>query len=198
MSVTNFQESILIISALKNSMQNDLIVFKRYIEDEDLKFSLNNKMLIDIASFLDEWKRFNHYAKDDDVLKETLSIASPALKRIKKWKGIQSMRNTMLAHGFRDGENPGKITCINKRYFTANVPTTYAEVMLLSEYAVYAISAVICRHNLDHEIALASIPSHELEVERGIQTMGEFEEAVSELEQYMFNKDPSLKIAFGV
>jgi hypothetical protein len=164
----------------------------------DLADEANNKMLIDISSFLDEWKRFNTYAKDDERVKETMRITAPAIKRLKRWEGIKGMRNTMLAHGHRDDGNDGKLTCLDARYFDADVPTTYAEVMLLSEYCVFVISAFLCRHKEDHEIALKNVPKREKDVVRGIQTQGEFDQAVLDLQEHMFGLDPGLKGCFGV
>ena len=198
MELSKFQESLLVISAMKTIMENDLRVFKRYSHDDDLKFSLNSKMLIDICSFLDEWKRFNTYAKDNERILETLKITSPAIKRLNNWRGIEGLRNTVLAHGHRDDNNNGKLTCLDKRYFEAKVPTTYAEVMLLSEYCVYAISAFICRHKEDHQAALNSVPKRDGDVVRGIETQDEFDTAVKDLQTYMFHLDPSLKQGFGV
>ncbi len=175
MSLSRFQESLLVLGALKNNIQNDLRVIKRYSFDEDLKFSLTNKMLIDIASFLDEWKRFNTYAKESDEIKETMRITSPAVRRLKQWRGIKGMRNTMLAHGFRDDNAEGRVTDIVKRYFDADVPTTYAEIMLLSEFVVYTISTAICRHESEYEKALVSVPQYDQGVQRGIQTMEELD-----------------------
>lgn len=197
MELSKFQESLLVISAMKNIMENDLRVFKRYIHDDDLKFSLKNKMLIDICSFLEEWKRFGTYAKDCERVKETMRITAPAIRHLKKWKGIEGMRNTMLAHGHRDDNDSGKLTCLDKRYFEASVPTTYAEVMLLTEYCVYVISAFIVRHTEDHQTALATIPERDVDVVRGIQSQGEFDQAVNDLQKHMFKLDPSLKEKFG-
>ncbi|WPK53864.1 hypothetical protein [Vibrio fluvialis] len=198
MSLTKFQESLLVLSGLKTVMQNDLKVIKRYMRDEDVKWSLNNKMLIDICSFMDEWKRFNNYAKDDQSIRETMKITAPAIKRLKSWTGIQGFRNTVLAHGFRDDNDQGKPTCLDKRYFDANVPTTYAEVMLLSEYCVYVISAFICRHKEDHQLAISNQPSKDTCVTRGIETLEEFNKDVEELQRHMFELDPTLKEQFGI
>ena len=87
---------------------------------------------------------------------------------------------------------------MDKRYFEAEVPTTYAEVMLLSEYSVYVISAFICRHNEDHKLALSTISKRGAGMVRGIQTMAEFEADVKSLQEHMFNLDPQLKEGFGV
>lgn len=198
MALSKFQESLLVISAMKNIMENDLRVFKRYIHDDDLKYALNNKMLMDICSFLDEWKRFNTYAKESVRIRETMKITAPAIKRLKSWTGIAGMRNTMLAHGYRDANDNDKPTCLKKRYFEAEVPTTYAEVMLLSEYCVYVISAFICRHNEEHKAALETIPNFEAMAKKGIETQGEFDTAIKDLQEHMFELDPSLKQGFGI
>ncbi|HHQ4578224.1 hypothetical protein ACET8J_04230 [Aeromonas veronii] len=198
MALSKFQESLLVISAMKNIMENDLRVFKRYINDDDLKYALNNKMLIDICSFLDEWKRFNTYAKESVRIRETMKITAPAIKRLKSWTGIAGMRNTMLAHGYRDANDNDKPTCLKKRYFEAEVPTTYAEVMLLSEFCVYVISAFICRHNEEHKAALETIPKFEVTAKKGIETQVEFDRAIKDLQEHMFELDPSLKQGFGI
>jgi hypothetical protein len=196
--LTKFQESLLVVSAMKTIMENDLRVFKRYISDDDLKFTLNNKMLIDICSFLNEWKRFGNYAKEDMHIRETMKITAPAIKRLKSWRGIEGMRNTILAHGHRDDNDGGNLTCLDKRYFEAEVPTTYAEVMLLSEYTVYVISTFICRHQEDHKLALSTIPNRNVDVARGIETQAEFDADIKELQEHMFRLDPKLKEGFGV
>ncbi len=195
MPINKFQESMLVFSAMKNNIENDLRVFKRHIQDEDLKFSLHKKMLIDISSFLDEWAKFKSYGKDTKI-RETFEIVTPAIKRINKWKDIKHMRNTILAHGFRDKTRSKNLTCLNEKYFEANVPTTYAEVMLLSEFIVYIIATFICRHKEEHSIALASVPSYSIKEERGIDTMEEYNNDIKVLENQLFSKDPSLKDSF--
>lgn len=198
MALSKFQESLIVIGAIKKNIENDLCVFKRYIHDDDLKYSLNRKMIIDICSFLNEWKRFGTYAKDNEYIRETMKITAPAIRRLKKWGDIEGLRNTMLAHGFRDDNDGGKITNISRRYFEAEVPTSYAEVMLLSEYCVYVSAAFICRHADEYQAALKVIPKIDGNVERGIKTNVEFDAAVKELEKHMFELDPSLKKCFGI
>ena len=155
-------------------------------------------MLIDICSFLDEYKRFNHYAKDDPYIRDTMKITAPAIKRLKSWPGIQGLRNTVLAHGFRDDSDQGKPTCLDKRYFDADVPKNYAEIMLLSEYCVYVISAFMWRHKKDHQLAISKQPSGDSNVSRGIETLEDFNKDVEELQRHMFYLDPTLKNGLGI
>lgn len=194
--MTPFQECISVLSALKYTISNDLTVFKRYINDDDLKFSLSNKMLIDLVSFLDEWNHFRSLAKEDPELQKTANIAQPALDRIRKWDGIQTMRNTMLAHNFRDKKNKNKLTCLQTRYFSANVPRSYAEIALLSEFAVYAIATVICRHPDDHKEQRDNIPRYHESNTDEIRTLNEFHEELRKLRAALFAKDERLRSCF--
>ncbi|WP_158772532.1 hypothetical protein [Cobetia sp. L2A1] len=193
---TALQDSIVILGAIKGLMESDLKLIRRYKQDEELKFSISIKMIIDIYSIMNKWKRFNTYARDDLRVRETMKIVKPAIDRIKKWRGIEGMRNTMLAHGFRDDNKNGKITCLKKRYFDAEVPKSYAEIMLLSEYCVYICATVICRHkNTDHAVELEKEYDCKENLAE-ITTMKELEDYVNELRQYMFSIDPELEHCF--
>lgn len=77
------QESIIVLSAMKNIMEPALKVFKRYHADEDVKFILHSKMLIDLSSFLEEWARLGPICKNNPDLIFTLKICEPALSRLK-------------------------------------------------------------------------------------------------------------------
>lgn len=200
MELGKIQQCILVLSALKNNFENDLKVVKRYILDEDVKFSISNKMLLEVASFLDEWKVLCSLAAEDLNIRQTLTIAAPAIRRIKKWEGIKGLRNTALAHGFRDDSTGGQITCLNKRYFNANVPTAYAEIMLLAEFAVYAVSIVLCRHKDEHKEAMLVLSREvfDTSVIRGIQTMAEFNSEIKTLQESIFSADAGLRACFGI
>lgn len=196
--MTPLQESLKVLSAMKNIISNDLTVIKRYIHDEDLKFSLSNKMLADLVSFLDEWDILRGIARGDKAILETAELAQPAIARIRKWHGLRAMRNTMISHNFRDKRNKNQPTCLQKNYFDATVPRTYAEIMLLSEYAVYAASTVICRHYKDQAQQIENTPTYRENPCTGISTYEEFEKEVESLKQTLFAKDSSLKACFGV
>lgn len=200
MALTKFQESLLILGAIKNILEPELRVIKRYIHDDDLKFTITNKMLIDLVSLLDEWKRLEKIGKNDMEVRETLKIASLAIKRVKSFKGIRLQRNTMLAHGFRDKSNDYKLTNVNNIISNPNIPKKYAEIILLAEFAVYAISIFICRHRKDYELALNNIQTNVTGVDlegKGIDTLNEFEDEIDKLRLLLFEQDPSLENCFN-
>lgn len=108
------------------------------------------------------------------------------------------MRNSMTAHNFRDRRNKNKPTDLQENYFDAEVPKHYAEIALLTEFAVYAIATVICRHPEDHNCQLNSIPTFTQKPCKGIQTFAEFEKAVSDLQALLCERDQNLKKCFGI
>ncbi len=58
-----FQESLIILSVLKHTMEKDYAVLQRYHDDYDLRFSITNKMLIDISSFFKRMEKVQKILK---------------------------------------------------------------------------------------------------------------------------------------
>jgi hypothetical protein len=100
---TPLQESLLILAALRNQIRWALltIVPEGRAKDESLKFTVSNHIQILLCSFLDEWSTLEKLGRDEK-LRTTLKIVSPALDRIKRWRGLPKIRSTLLAHGQRD------------------------------------------------------------------------------------------------
>ena len=191
------QESIIVLSVMKNIMEPALKVFKRYHDDEDVKFILHSKMLIDLSSFLEEWARLGPICKNNPDLIFTLKICEPALSRLKRWDGIRQFRNKALAHGFREelkGTN-GKVvyspTNLSRWYFDANVPNNYAEVLLLSEMAYFCMAIFISRHGNENQ---GLDFTHKEEVEsKGIQSTSEFDEVMIDFMNHIKSMDATIE-----
>ncbi|QMG41426.1 hypothetical protein HVY60_12890 [Citrobacter freundii] len=184
--LTPIQESILVLSAMKNTFECVLKVFKRYIRDEDLKFSLQMKMIVDLSSFTEEWSRLGPICKSESQMIATLKICEPAISRLKSWEGIRNFRNKVLAHGFREelrgdgGKTIYKPVDFEKWYFKADVPNSYAEILLLYEMAYFCMAIVINRHgNVTDGLEVI----YDKKIERkGIDTAKEFD---NEMEIFM-------------
>ena len=57
---------------------------------------------IQLCTILDELKILSSFAKNNLYLRDTLYVISPAVRAIKKFNGIRTARNYMLAHFNRD------------------------------------------------------------------------------------------------
>ena len=196
MSVKLLQDSLLVLAALKNQLESALRTVKRYIHDDDLKFTVANHILIVVSSFLEEWQRFESLGSDPTV-RRTLDIAKPAIERIRRWKGITRLRSSALAHGFRQRDKT--LTQLGPLFQAQRAPSAYAEQLLLGELAVYAIATAICQHQVTYDAALSAfyhdgpekIPTH------GIQTMEEFRTEITRIRSMITASDSSLEKCFG-
>ncbi|MDN4197183.1 hypothetical protein OA787_20810 [Citrobacter freundii] len=184
--LTPIQESIIVLAAMKNTFEPVLKVFKRYINDDDLKFVLQMKMIVDLSSFSEEWARLGPLCKTCPDMILTLKICEPAVTRLRKWSGIRDFRNKALAHGFRDevrddnGRTIRPPTDLEKFYFDADVPNRYAEIVLLYEMAYFCMAVVMHRHGRVTD-DLNLIYDKEI-IYRGIDSANEFD---SEMEGFM-------------
>ncbi|UZH04156.1 hypothetical protein OJ965_08610 [Pantoea anthophila] len=194
--LTPIQESVFVLSALKNTFEPALKTFKRYINDDDVKFLLQNKMLIDLYSFQEEWARLNALCATNPEVVLTRKICEPALSRLHKWGGIRDFRNKVLAHGYREElkvNGGGKVNSpadLKKWYFDADVPNSYAEVLLLAEMAYFCMAIFIIRHgdstkDIDFNYKEETAP-------KGIQTAQEFDAEMSGFMRHISTLDNSI------
>lgn len=191
------QESVIALSAMKNSMEPIIKSFKRYYNDDDVKFVLQAKVLIDLSSFQEEWCRLDSLCKDNPEVINTKRICQPAIDRINQWDGIRSFRNKALAHGFREefkeanGRVINSLTDLKRWYFDANVPNAYAEVFLLAEMSYFCMAIFITRHG--HEIeGIDVLYKGEIEI-KGIDSAKEFDNSMREFMKHIETMEPSLK-----
>ena len=140
-------------------------------------------MLIYCCSFLEEYDKEFQHKKHPSYKKQIIEFKTavkPAIKRIKKWKGLRHYRNNILTHNLRvkgnsifDFEEPVQY----------NVPSTNEEYFLLAEL-VFLVSTSIHLYfpNLTSEINLDQriIDFAEIESEK-IDCINEYERIKTEI-----------------
>lgn len=122
------QECVLNIDMLCRSM------YLSYIDIKKFKIPLSSAIYgdmisysyIQLCSILDEFVILNGIAKNDEYLKETLYVVSPALKALNKYNGLRKARNTILAHFNRDKNNNFQPWWISMK--NLNLPRTFKEI----------------------------------------------------------------------
>ena len=139
----------------------------------DLEWTVCNHIQILLCSFLEEWKIFESFGKDERI-RDTLKIAVPALDRIRSWTGLERVRSTLLVHNQRDKEgNPVSTWDV----FNSNkIPTAYAEIVLLARLAVLAIRGTRERHYSEFHLAAQRLKQYHVTIKpQGIRTSQEAE-----------------------
>jgi hypothetical protein len=180
--LTSFQTSLLALSGLHADLvRADQCTPRSWDEhDKILVSAVTRYIIILLASFLEEWQRFEGFGDDINV-RATLRIATPYVRRIRRWKGIASVRSAMLAHPYRS--RAGAFVHPDQLLRKTQVPTSSAEVWLLGLCAVRACETAVQRHAREHDAALAAI-AHigPTMTEVGIQTTRELDEELRRLE----------------
>lgn len=186
--------SLLALSSRKAFLEPALCSVKRHIGEDDTKWVICNFILMQVSVFLEEWKLFAAHAKQDASVKATCQIADPALKRIRSWSGLKHFRNSVLAH---TRAKPDNTLPTGDRRIEAFTPSNYAEQALLGECAVYAIATALIRHECVRSQALAAHGTGFNLSGGGIDTVGQYKQALLDIRQEICMGDPTLESGFG-
>jgi hypothetical protein len=112
---------------------------------EILLFNAKSLMILYTNSFVAEWDNYLVQTTSEEY-KETVikykKIANPAIERIKKWTGIKTFRNTVLAHNFRDKNNEPVFLFENTNKLI--IPDHISELYLL-KMCIQAASDIISK-----------------------------------------------------
>ena len=181
MKLTSLQESLFLLIWLQKQIRLMLIPLGKKGNDVDnaLKFPIINHVLILICSFLEEWKRLEQLGSVKKI-QIVLEIASPYLGRIRKWRGLQKVRSSLLAHPHRDKKR--KIAFPWKVFSKYECPTEYAEIILLGKCAIRAVKIAYARHHDEYIQAVEEIQRDKEDIERkGIRTEEEVNTELNKL-----------------
>jgi hypothetical protein len=183
--LTPLQESLYVLVALNNRIKKALtaMVSKDHMKDEDLKFTITNHIHILLCAFLDEWRKLEALGSETQI-KNTLKITSPAIGRIRQWKGLPKVRSILLAHGHRDKDGVAALPWdVFGKY---DAPTAYAETILLGNCVLLAVAVVIDRHRADYQEVFNQLSSKKRYIEdKGIKTIEEIDEELRKIKKNM-------------
>ena len=187
--ITPIQESLIILTAIRNQIEKVVLAFDNVdgqrlsdrpdrFADTNLFYSQNYFQIL-LSSFLEEWARFQRFAKDNRDVVETLKQTKPAIDRFKKWPNLRDVRSQLLAHPSRDKSGnlvlPWDVLRDNK------APTTLGETLLLCLCVLMAVDRILRQRNwresllrfkltrvwLNERVGLGSIPERGVGYGRG-------------------------------
>ena len=112
----------------------------RVIPDE-LMFSLTNHALILVSKFLEVWDDFGSLATAEPRVVPARQAVDPFVSRLLVWKGLETFRNTVLAHPYetKDGKLVGPWYLLHSR----RAPTYHAEAILLLHLVNLTVAAIL-------------------------------------------------------
>ena len=109
--------------------------------NDDLMFGLTNQALIIVTKFLEVWKASSGLAKTDRRIVLARKAIQPVLDRILIWKGLETFRNSTLAHAYLTKE--GKLLPPWQLFRTGLAPSYHAEIIVLLQLVVFGSLGVL-------------------------------------------------------
>jgi len=101
LKLTRKQEILYNIFSLNADLQRNLILIEKQLQDVQDRYLINTihyYCLIQVCSFLEEYKLLEAQGRNDEKLKKSLYILAPGIRSIRKY----NIRNSMIAHHNRN------------------------------------------------------------------------------------------------
>lgn len=172
---------------------------KQGLSKADDKFLVERLMLynlIQTCSFLDEYRLIERLAKDSEEIMNTTKILSPAIRRIRQYKGLKDFRNSILAHVNRD--NSGNFRPYWRVMTDTSFPKTYSDVNLITNLIIGVASIIEKRHSKELYEIKQSMQKERLDSEFRLydkSTLNSMDEFKKELENIVHQMG---KIWYGI
>ena len=109
--------------------------------NRDLWFSLSNQALVIVSKFREVWRGFGSLAKTDARVVPCRRAVQPLVDRIQVWKGLDTFRNSTLAHAYLDKED--RLLPPWQLFDAGLAPTYHAEVILLLQCVVFSVLSIL-------------------------------------------------------
>jgi len=163
------------------------------LEDEDLKFTVFNYVQVLLCSFTEAWQYLERMGDLPEVCK-SLRVASPAIDRIRKWKGLYKIRSMLIAHPTRDSDR--KFTYSWDAFAQFDAPTNYAEILFLGNCALRAGKILLRYHHDAYESAWRIASTQMKNIDRiGITTVGDIKRELQILDEEMASIESDIRRA---
>lgn len=162
LELTRVQQVLYNIFSLNADLQANWILIEKQLKDVDDKYlihTIHYYSLIQVCSFLDEYKILETESRTDEKLKHSMYILSPGIRRVRKYKGLQNIRNTMIAHHNRN--KMGSFIPYWKSIEQAKYPKSENDIKLILELIIGIGNKLHERH-----ADLLQPAIHKLEIEK--------------------------------
>jgi hypothetical protein len=199
--LSELQESLLIMNAIGKVVRITLQNYPTTTagQNEDLKFLLNNTIVLQICNFLDEFAFLERQLKNAGK-EQVLRVLAPLYEPIKQNSRIRELRNRNVAHHHRDKKRRPSYAC--QTIVEEKLPQHHAEILFLGYCVVHFVERL--RKYLKQEVSdaenkyLSYINQFDEEIlrqaEKEIKSMREVRERLqallNEVEEKAFKETP--------
>lgn len=164
--------------------------------NSELMFGLTNQALILVCKFLEVWDSTNALAKGDPRIVDMRRAVRPIIERMRVWPGLDSLRNSGLAHAYLDRK--GDLVAPWQLALDGRAPSYHAESLLLLHLVIYGSLSAMAPFEAEYTPidGLAREPSGRMPTpEPGISVTADIE---AQVRQVTSKVSPELWRIFGI
>ena len=182
LKLTRTQEILYNIFSLNAELQSNWIFIEEQLKDVENRYlihTIHYYSLIQVCTFLEEYKLLEAQGRIDEKIRKSLYILSPGIRRVRKYKGLQNIRNSMIAH-----HNRNKIASFVPYWGViekTQYPKSEHDINLILELVIGIGNKLHERHFAELQPAIHKLEQEKMEsFERGkaleycIKTKGEY------------------------
>jgi hypothetical protein len=133
MKASKLQDSILILSTLALSIDEYFNILKKEHEDKSsiIYTAVSSQILIQACSFKEEWKMFLGIQEETERIVKTRKQSENFIKKINQWTDLEKIRNTFIAHSFRDKSDGYSNRLLKPYEQELNIPNQFPDYIML-------------------------------------------------------------------
>jgi len=145
LQLTPLEESLFIIDWLSEHIHSTMESFNAQpVRDEWVGQQLMKYSWLQICVIMQEWEKLEGQGRDDAYLRNTLKMASPCIRELRRWTGMHKLRNTVIAHFGRDED--GVFEPYWRRLTGLKFPTTNRDMSFLIALTLTAGKVIQARY----------------------------------------------------
>lgn len=186
LKLSRIQEVLYNIFCINADLQANWIMIEQQLHDVENRYlihTIHYYCLIQVCSFLEEYKLLEAQSRTDEKLRRSLYILSPGIRRVRKYKGLQNIRNSMLAHYNRN--KTSSFVPYWKVIEEVKYPKTENDINLLLELIIGIGNKLHERHIYNLQPAILKMKQEKME---SFQRSFALENFIETKEDYLMEK----------
>jgi len=187
MIVSKVQDSVLILTTLAASVDEYFNILKAEYKNKSsvVYAAVSSQVLLQACAFKEEWKAFLGLPEESDRIAQVRIKAQNFSKKIHQWTDLERLRNTFIAHNFRDKTDNYSNRLLKPYERELNIPDQFPDYIMLCG-CIHYMHKIIAKEFYNELYALSGLIKTRKPpaIKKGIATK---DEALKELQLLIDN-----------
>lgn len=158
MNISKLQDSVLILTTLAASVDEYFKILKTESKNKSsvVYAAVSSQVLLQACSFKEEWKTFLGLQEETERIANVRAKAQNFSKRIHQWTDLEKIRNTFIAHNFRDKSDNYSNRLLKPYERELSIPGQFPDYIILCG-CIHYIHKIIAKEFYNELFALTDL-----------------------------------------